>query len=66
MISRLEVLKAMQMLENPVGYLNCSAVHKQLAGSLEVYQRRGEYDGTIKSAIECLELAGYEIEGENA
>lgn len=62
MITRLEVLKAMQLLTNPAGYLNCSALHKQLAQSLELYEERGEYDGTIESAIECLTLAAYEIE----
>lgn len=30
---------------------------------IKVYQDRGEYDGSLESAIESLVLAGYEIEG---
>jgi hypothetical protein len=37
-------------------------LESQLVGSLRVYQRRGEFDGTVASAKECLELAGYEFE----
>lgn len=33
----------------------------QLMQSLEIYKERGEFDGTLNSAIECLTLAGYEI-----
>ena len=31
-----------------------------VAQSLAVYAERGEYDGSLESAKECLELAGYE------
>jgi hypothetical protein len=34
----------------------------QLVQSLRIYQSRGEFNGTMKSAYECLELAGYELE----
>jgi len=56
-----DVQKAMRMLDNPREYLFCEALHKQLAGSLEVYEGRGEYDGTLASALECLRLAEYEV-----
>lgn len=38
-------------------------VENQLAHSLKVYQDRGEYDGSLDSAIESLLMAGYEIQG---
>lgn len=59
-----DVQKAMRMLDNPMEYLSCEALHKQLAMSLEVYQDRGEFDGTVESAVECLEMAQYEIDSE--
>jgi hypothetical protein len=34
----------------------------QLVQSLEVYKRRGEFDGTMRSAFECLSQAEYEFE----
>lgn len=55
----MQIRKAMRMIEDPSEYLNCLAVHKQIVLSLEVYERRGEYDGTLGTAIECLKLAGY-------
>lgn len=61
MISIEQVQKAIKMLDNPKEYLNCDAIHKQLASSLELYQDRKEFGGSLESAIECLELAGYEI-----
>lgn len=33
----------------------------QLVQSLEVYKRRGEFDGTMISARDCLRMAEYEI-----
>lgn len=36
-------------------------VIKQLVLSLEIYEDRQEYNGTLHSAIECLLVAGYEI-----
>jgi len=60
---RLEnVKKAIAMINSPSEWLNCDAVEKQLAMALELYQDRGEFDGTLISAIDCLELACYEIE----
>lgn len=35
---------------------------KPLAMSLQVYKERGEFDGSLESAIECMKMAGY-IEG---
>ncbi len=34
---------------------------QQLVNSLHVYEDRGEFDGSIKSAIDCLTQAGYEV-----
>lgn len=46
--------------------LNCpyesGSLEHQIAMSLKVYSSRGEFDGSLESAIECLELAGYEVE----
>jgi hypothetical protein len=64
MISIYDIKKAMRMLTNPIEYLNCDAVHKQVANSLEVYKGRGEYTGCLKSAVFCLSLANYEIRGD--
>lgn len=58
------VQKAMRMVDNPREYLSCEALDKQLAMALELYQSRGEYDGTIESAVECLELAAFEFESD--
>lgn len=63
MIKINEIEKAMAMIEDPILYLNCTAIEKQLVASLEVYLDRGEYiKGNLDSAIKCLTLAGYEIE----
>lgn len=59
-----DVQKAMRMVDNPLEYLSCEAVHKQLAMALELYQDRCEFDGSIESAVECLERAQYEIDSE--
>jgi len=63
MIRVCEVQKAMKMLENPVEYLSCSAVHKELAKALETSEDKGLYDNTLSSAIKCLILSGYVVEG---
>jgi hypothetical protein len=48
---------------NPVPkHIEESKYIQQLVGSLEVYKRRGAFDGTMPSACECLQLAGYETE----
>lgn len=62
MITLDEVRKAIKMVENPIEWLNCTAVEKQLSKSLEIYQDRNEFDGSLESAIECLKLAEYEIQ----
>lgn len=59
-----DVQKAIRMVENPMEYLSCEALHKQLAMALELYQDRGEFDGTVSSAVECLELACFEIQSD--
>lgn len=38
----------------------------QLAYSLAIYESRGEYKGTVESAIECLKQAEYEFESDGA
>jgi hypothetical protein len=61
MITLKEVEKAQCLVGTK--YLPMSQTEKQLKLSLEVYLGRGEYDGTLDKAIECLTMAGYEIEG---
>lgn len=34
----------------------------QLARSLTLYRDRGEYNGTLQSAIDCLQQADYEVQ----
>jgi hypothetical protein len=63
MITIKNIEKAMRMITNLSEYLNCEAVEKRLAWALEIYEARGEYLGDLDSAIECLQLAEYEIEG---
>lgn len=58
------VQKAMRMVESPREWLNCLALEKQLAMALELYEDRGEFDGTIETAVECLERAAYEIQSD--
>jgi hypothetical protein len=44
------------------GWATCDSRHKnQIIQSLEVYKSRGEFDGTMDSAYQCLRQAGYEF-----
>ena len=61
MLTSKNVYEAMELLLKPIGYLSASAESKAIARSLEVYEDRGEFDGTFDSAINCLSMAGYEI-----
>jgi len=54
MITVYDIITAIKMME--------SKTVQQVIQSLKVYQDRGEFDGSVESAKECLELAGYEIE----
>lgn len=36
--------------------------HTQISMALQLYKDRGEFDGTVLSAIECLQQAEYEID----
>jgi hypothetical protein len=62
MIKLDDIKKAIRMVENPVEYLNCDSLHKQLAQSLEIYLSRDEFNGDLSSAIECLARAAYDVE----
>ena len=42
--------------------MEMGTLERQMSDSLQVYKRRGEFDGTVESAIRCLELACYEFE----
>lgn len=63
-ISYLQVLDASNRVLGHRDGINCGNLEKQLALSLGVYKERGEFDGTMKSAIECLILAEYELDAE--
>jgi hypothetical protein len=54
-ISLLELCRAIRDAKNGAGTT-------QVARSLILYKNRGEWNGTMRSAIECLELACYEFE----
>lgn len=64
-ISRDTVQLAIKCLENPNFKIRNrdSSLVGQLVSSLKVYVGRGEFDGSLNSAVECLTLACYEIEG---
>ena len=62
MITREQVIKAMQLINYPKQY--ATAIEKQIALSLRVYKDRGEYcPDNYNQAVNCLLQAGYEIEG---
>lgn len=61
MITKEKISKAIKIVcQNQA--LPMDALDKQLFMTLSVYKRRGELHGSMKSAIERLKLAGYEIE----
>ncbi len=66
MITRNQVLKAMSYVGERLPLSRYPADVEQIAMTLELYRDRKEFDGTYGSAVECLELACYEIEGVNA
>jgi hypothetical protein len=61
MIKREQVIKALKTLRGEVHPDPTGVIH-QMALSLKVYRDRGEFDGSVNSAIECLEQAEYEID----
>lgn len=63
MLSIRQIEKAMRMVADPTEYLCCEAEDKRLAKTLELYEERGEFDGTLQSAQRCLHRASYEVEG---
>lgn len=63
MITESEVRQAMAMVAVLADWSNGNKVERQLAGSLKVYVDRGEFNGTFQSAVGCLSLAGYGLEG---
>lgn len=65
MITHLDIKKAIDLLKMPSKRYT-KALHKQLAMSLDIYISRGEFsltEANVSEAVQCLELAGYEIEG---
>ena len=63
MITRKTIHRVLALVSVIHPDMDCMALEAQLARSLRVYQDRGEFDGSLESAIECLTLAEYEIEG---
>lgn len=61
MISRNEVCKAIKILRGEV-HPDPTGLLRALALSLKVYQRRGEWSGTVDSACICLLQAKYDID----
>jgi len=68
MITRQQVQIAVQCLDDSSPALLQMARQSgkkticQITNSLRVYKDRGELDGTLNTAIECLQMAGYEVE----
>ena len=64
MINYLNIVDAVNRINGHRDGVEFSTSEKQLVNSLKVYQSRGEFNGTISSAIECLKQAGYELTSE--
>lgn len=61
MIKYEDLMRAIRISNSKAPKQTHGVVH-QLVMSLDLYKERGEYDGSLKSATECLELACYEFE----
>ena len=61
MITINQVKRAMALVAIYNDFGDAPPIERQLAMSLKVYVDRGEFDGTLDSAIGCLTLACYEI-----
>lgn len=61
MLNSNDILTALRILGQPIEFFSASNLHRQVANSLSVYEQRGELSGSLENAIECLELAGYEV-----
>lgn len=53
-------IKCTALITGP-DYSLLSRTEKQIVHSLQVYQNRGEFDGSYESAWDCLGDAGYEV-----
>lgn len=62
MITKHDVVIAMNILTGKQKLPYPDAKTKQVVQSLRVYRDRGELGSTVGSAIECLIQAGYEVE----
>ena len=62
MLTKQDIKEGMRLLREMHRSLFASVEAKQVAGALEVYEDRGEYDGSYYSAVECLKQAEYEID----
>ncbi len=60
---RSQIKSAIKLATGKSNWYRCSPYVQQIARSLAVYINRGEFNGSVESAIECLGLAGYEIKG---
>lgn len=57
----LEVVNAVNRVHGWRDDFELGALEKQLSQTLQVSKNRGEFDGTIKSALACLSQSGYEV-----
>lgn len=60
MFNRKDVILAIKLSRGEVHPANAGQI--QLMLSLKVYQRRGEWNGSVESAIKCLRMACYTID----
>ncbi len=63
MLTIKQVKSAIKLHQLNSNWLQCSPLTQKLSQTLSLYNMRGQYDGTLNSAIDCLEQAGYEIRG---
>ena len=62
MITYIDVLDAVNRVNGHRRGLIDNNLVKQLTSTLKVYKRRKEFTGTIESALDCLQLSGYEVD----
>jgi hypothetical protein len=65
MVTKNDIHRAMALVRDSTKNLDVpmTSLNKQLFLALCLYKQRGEFDGSYESAIQCLAMAGYEIEG---
>ncbi len=62
-MNKRQLQSAVKLATGKSNWYRCSPYVQALARSLSVYIERGEFTGSVQSAKQCLEQAGYEYKG---